>query len=340
MFVTTVPGLAPLVIPELNRLPGTEVHDSGFDGRSDVVVFETSRHGRASALELRLTEDVFVEVGRTRRAEGDNPRWISGRIWRPERVQRALSFWAEEVRPLSGAMTFRVIARVLQERSFLRTDLRRQLTATIQQDRPKWRVADPGQIEVWISEYRAGSFVTGLRLSDVSMRQHEGRKIERPGALRPIVAAAMVKLAGDPGLPLIDPCCGSGTILNEAAIDGWQVRGIDIDPEAVEIAQRNVKDGQVQLGDTRELHFDAQSVGACLSNLPFGQQFKVQGDMNRWLKTVLTEMTRVTREGGRIVLLTPHIPRPIVPNQLRLRDRFPIRLLGTKTTIWVFDRIA
>jgi 23S rRNA G2445 N2-methylase RlmL len=340
MFATTVPGIAPLVMRELNRLPGTEVHDSGFDGRSDVVVFETSRHGRAGALRLRLTEDVFVEVGRTRRSEGNDPRWIAGRIWRPERVQRALSIWAEEVRPLSGNMTFRVIARVLQERSFLRTELRRQLTAAIQQDRPKWKIADPSQIEVWISEYRPGSFVTGLRLTDARMRQHDGREVERQGALRPTVAAAMVKLAGDPGLPLLDPCCGSGTILNEAAMDGWKVRGIDIDPEAVEVAQRNVKDGPVQVGDARELPFDARSFGACVSNLPFGQQFKVQSDMDRWLKTVLAEMARVTCEGGRVVLLAPQMPRPVVPRQLRLRDRFPIRLLGTKTTVWAFDRIA
>lgn len=340
MFATTILGLAPLLVSELSGLLEIKVRDSGSDGRSDVVLFETSRSGRADALNLRIAEDVFIEVGRTRRSEGDNPHWIAGRIWRPEPVQRALSIWAEEVRPLSRSMAFRVIARVLQERPFLRTDLRRQLTHAIQQDRPKWKVADPGQIEVWISEYRPGSFVTGLRLTDASMRQHDGREVERQGALRPTVAAAMVKLAGEAGLPLLDPCCGSGTILNEAAMGGWEVKGIDIDPEAIEVAQRNVKDGPVHVGDARALPFDARSFGACVSNLPFGQQFKVQGDMDHWLKTVLAEMARVTCEGGRVVLLAPQIPRPVVPNQLRLRDRFPIRLLGTKTTVWVFDRIA
>lgn len=237
-------------------------------------------------------------------------------------------------------MTFRVIARVLQERSFLRADLRRQLTAGILRDRLKWKVADPGQIEVWISEYRPGSFVAGLRLSDASMRQHDGREVERRGALRPTVAAAIVKLAGDPGLPFLDPCCGSGTILSEAAVAGWDVNGIDIDPAAVAIARRNVRDCHVQVGDARELPFDAQAVGACGSNLPFGQQFTVQGDMDRWLAAVLGEMMRVTREGGRVVLLAPRLPRPAVPSQLQISDRLPIRLLGTKTTIWAFDRTA
>ena len=283
---------------------------------------------------MGLTEDVFVEVGRTLRSEGDRPAWIAGRIWRSERVQQALSVWAEEVRPLSGAMTFRVIARVLQALSFMRTELRRQLTDAIKRDRPKWRIGDPAQIEVWISEYLPGRFVAGLRLSDVKMRQHEGRLVEREGALRPTVASAMVRLAGDGAELLLDPCCGSGTILGEALAARWDARGLDIDPEAVRIARQNVPNADVQVGDARKLEFADASVGACVSNLPFGQQYSVQGDMGSWLRSVLGEMARVTRAGGKVILLAPDVPRSVVPGQLRMRERFPIRLLGTKTTIW------
>jgi hypothetical protein len=49
-------------------------------------------------------------------------------------------------------------------------------------------------------------------------------------------------------------------------------------------------------------------------------------------------MARVTRPGGRVVLLAPALPRPAVDERLRLRDRFPIRLPGTRTTIWAYDR--
>lgn len=102
----------------MTTLPGITVTGSGFDGRSDIIFFEVDRSGRGLVVGLRTTEDVFVEVGRTLRSEGDHPRWIAQRIWRPQRVQRALSVWAEEVRSLSASMTFRVIVRVLQERSF------------------------------------------------------------------------------------------------------------------------------------------------------------------------------------------------------------------------------
>jgi 23S rRNA G2445 N2-methylase RlmL len=339
MFATAIPGLAPLVTRELSQLPGVSVRDSGCDGRSDVVTFEAARPGRAAALGLRLTEDLFVEVGRGRRAQGDDPRSIAGRVWRPERIEQALSIWAEALGPLSGTMTFRVVARVQQERAFLRTELRRQCTAAIQRDRPRWRVGDPARIEVWVSEYQAGSFVSGVRLTGVTMRQHGGREVERHAALRPTVAAAMVALAGEPGLPLLDPCCGAGTILSEASVSGWDVRGIDIDPEAVKAARRNARDGQVHPGDARELPFAPRSTAACVSNLPFGRQFTIGGSPDRWLKSVLTEMVRVTRTGGRVVLLAPQLPRAAIPGQLTLLERFPIRLLGTRTTIWAFERV-
>jgi tRNA G10 N-methylase Trm11 len=93
-------------------------------------------------------------------------------------------------------------------------------------------------------------------------------------------------------------------------------------------------------GDARSLELADQSVAACVSNLPFGRQYSVQGDVHAWLQSVLREMARVTRPGGRAVLLVPQLPRAVVPETLRLRDRLHLRLLGTATTIWVFDRTA
>ena len=287
---------------------GIAVTATGFDGRSDLTLFQTGKGDRSSVLVLRTTEDIFVEVGRASRAEGDDARSLARRAWRPEAAQRALSVWAAEVRPLTSSMTFRVIARVLQERSFLRTDLRRAVTDVVATERPKWRVADPAQIEFWMAEYRPGEFVAGLRLTDVRMRQHDGRQVERPGALRPTVAAAMVMLAGEPSGTLLDPCCGSGTILAEAVAHGWTAMGRDIDSAAVNVARQNVPSATITVGDARNLDHADGSIAACVSNLPFGRQYRLQGSTTAWLGSVLGEIAGVTRPASQMVLLVPDYP--------------------------------
>ncbi len=338
LMALAVPGLAALLAEDLVTIPGVVVHDTGRDGRADVVRFSAERPALARVLATRLAEDLFVEAGKTLRSDGDQAPWIAGRIWRPERVRAALDAAAEMGRPVRDRTTFRVIARVLQERSFLRTDLRRSVADSIGRQQPKWRLADPADVEVWVVEYQPGKILAGLRVTDARMRQHDGRGTERHGALRPTVAAAMVMLAGRPGGLLLDPCCGSGTILAEAATAGWQARGTDIDPQAVRTAARNAPGAVAGQGDARCLGYGDQSVGACVSNLPFGKQFTVQQDMTGWLKAVLAELERVTAPGGRVVLLAPSLPRGCVPAGLRLIRRIPIRLLGTATTIWVHER--
>lgn len=218
-------------------------------------------------------------------------------------------------------MTYRVIARVLDERRFLRTELRRAVADAIGTHRPRWRTADPADLEIWVLEYRKGHFVAGLRLSDRRMRQHgEGRESERHGALRPVVAAAMVRLAGQSPGELLDPCCGSGTIVREALDSGWQARGSDVDLDAVEIARTNLPGVAVERADALKLSHPDGSFDAVVSNLPFGKQFTVDGDPSAWLRDALREFARVTRPGGRVVVLVPP-PLPRNPRGLSLRNR-------------------
>lgn len=339
MFLGVVPGMARLVSREVEQLPGVQVTDVGYDGRAELVLVDVDRGARDNLWSLRTIEDIFVEIGRTTRSSGDKPHWIAGRIWRPERVERALSIWSADVRPLASGMTFRVIARVLQEKSFLRTELRNSLSQAISMDKSRWRFGDPAQLEIWISEYRPGKLVAGLRLSDAAMRQHDGRVVERQGALRASVAAMMVNLAGEPGQALLDLCCGSGTILSEALAAGWSsVAGCDNDDSAVEASKQNVPRATIAHGDARKLELPTASMDAVVSNLPFGRQYEVDGAMNVWLADVLGEIARVTRPGGRVVLLAPRIPRDSIPGELAVRRREQVRLLGTKTVLWVFER--
>jgi 23S rRNA G2445 N2-methylase RlmL len=333
-FALAVPGLGPLLGDELRSIAGVGVRDVGFNGRSDVVLMTVETAALGRVLGVALAEDVFVEIGRTLRSEGDRAAWVAGRLLRPQRFDGAVRTHGA----LGERSGSRVIVRVLQERSFLRTELRRQLRTVVQRCRPRWKEEDPADAEVWVVEYQPGRFVAGLRLSDAGMRRHQGRAAQRRGALRPTVAAAMIRLAGSPDGVLLDPCCGSGTILEEGLRAGWRVRGIDLDETAVRTAQRNVPQVPVEPGDARRLPIDSGSVGAVVSNLPFGRQYGVDGGMDDWLGAVVGELARVTRAGGRVVLLAPRVPRGLVPDELVRGVRHPVRLLGVRTAIWTYDR--
>lgn len=91
-------------------------------------------------------------------------------------------------------------------------------------------------------------------------------------------------------------------------------------------------------GDARELALPNESVDAYLSNVPFGRQYTMRGSIESWLTTVLAEAARVTRPGAPVVLVAPTIPRSVVPPAMRLVERHLIRLLGTRTAIWRYER--
>jgi 23S rRNA G2445 N2-methylase RlmL len=326
-FALTVPGLGRLLGAELAEALGTEaVGPVEHDGRSDVVPFTAASSGPP---EPRLAEDLFVEIGS---ADGRVLPRLVARLWSPERY--------DTVVPLLGRLgprpRFRVVTRVVSERGFQRTELRDALTAAVLRDRPRWRPADPAQVELWALQTRPDRVRLGVRLSDRRMRQRGGREVERPGALRPAVAASMVRLAleaAPPGLPLLDPCCGAGTIVAEALDVVRPAVGADISRGAVSAAADNLPPGTPLLvADAAALPFASGTFGAVVSNLPFGRQHRLPEPAPAGLGRVLAELRRVVAPGGAIVVLHPE-DAPF--ERAAVRSRHAIRLLGLRTVIWV-----
>ena len=307
---------------------------SGNDGRADVVLAE--KPGRR--FDTRLGEDVIVELATSatrrplRAVVADIVPALSA-----SPMEKALSVWAAWRRPLSSRMTYRVVARVLSEDAFQRSELRDSLTSELGRARPAWRVDDPADIELWALEDRPGRLRVGLRLTTGEMRHRGGRIAEREAALRPTLAAALVYLAGKPRGTLVDPCCGSGTVLWEASAARWQPVGGDIDPAAIESAAANLRSRErLWQGDARRLPVADDAAGAVASNLPFGHQCKLPTQPRPWLAAVLNESARVTG-GGPIALLCPQskdLDAAVMSAGLSVRRSFDVRLLGRRTTLF------
>jgi hypothetical protein len=337
-FATSPAGLARLLRDQLAAVAGVEVTGTGSDGQADYVLFDADRDGRDEAIRSRLADGVFVVAGRASRDRTADASLLAGRCWQPEGAQRALSVWAEHVRPLSPALTFSITARMQTGPRVLRAGLRDALAAVIRRDRPKWQPSARGVLEIWLAEWRDGELACGLRVGGnrpgdaggSGPGQAGGNRRGDPVATPPALAAAMVWLAGRPGGGLLlDPCCGTGSILAEALAAGWTAAGTDPDAGQLAIARSRAPGATVQAGSPAEILEPDDSVAACVSRLRPGQD---------GLALVLAEMSRVTRSGGQVILLAADLPYAQIPAALRLRRQIPVGLASGRETIWVLYR--
>lgn len=96
------------------------------------------------------------------------------------------------------------------------------------------------------------------------------------------LARAVVNLVAKPGDKLIDPCCGTGTLLLEAAQMGIKVTGYDINPKMVGAAEKNLAyfglKGSIEYGDAREItgEFDV-----LVTDLPYGMNIQASEGLYR-----------------------------------------------------------
>lgn len=143
--------------------------------------------------------------------------------------------------------------------------------------------------------------------------------VARPGALRPTVAAALVRLAV--GLApqaarggLYDPFCGTGTIVAEARRLELPVFGSDLDAEAVELTRSRLARAGMDDSDLVHRVFvhdvlrgipGRVDVPLTVSNLPWGKQIRVERRSDLFDLTAAIAVRGLER-GGACALLTTH----------------------------------
>jgi len=188
------------------------------------------------------------------------------------------------------------------------------------------------------------SYYLGLphRTADTAaQRQH--RVAERPGSLPPTIAAAMAFL-GNPrdDDTVLDPVCGSGTLLAEvhAYAHGAGLRGIDKDRQAIAAARRNlahVPQLELAAGDARATGLPDGSISLVIANLPFGKQFGSPAENRKLYQDILRELLRLGRPGWRAVLLTSDLEAlkagVAAHPSIRTVNETPIKIRGEAAAI-------
>lgn len=108
---------------------------------------------------------------------------------------------------------------------------------------------------------------------------------------------SVMHLGYKPGGRLLEVGCGNGSMLEYLASLGWRVKGLDIDPQAVESARRRGLDvtvGSLEQSNCADNQFDAVIMSHVIEHVPDPAG-------------LVAECRRVLKPGGMLSLVTPNV---------------------------------
>jgi 23S rRNA G2445 N2-methylase RlmL len=171
---------------------------------------------------------------------------------------------------------------------------------------------DHTNLDIRISVER-NKFNLALRVFDSPLHERRYRTVSYMGSLKPTIAASMIQLAKDRTrkhhrIPkMVDIFCGSGTILCEAYLQGFEVHGSDVNPISKSTATEHlklcgVKSPDVKTENAFSTSWDNNSFDILASNLPWDEQLDITSITELYTKTV-GEIRRILKPEAIICLI-------------------------------------
>ncbi len=214
---------------------------------------------------------------------------------------------------MPSAKTFRVTTQRSGQHSFRTMDVQRVAGAAFIEHYGKAVSLDAYDLNIRVDVYDRLCLVSVQQTREPLDRRQ--KKVWRPRiTLKPTVASAMLQLCqfGGKGR-LLDPFCGSGTILIEAAtlFPYLEIYGSDRRYEAITGVQDNICKAnfadriEIQQADARDLatHYPANFFQAIVTNPPYGMHLGPEMDFYRLYWKFLQGAEKILEPGGRIVIL-------------------------------------
>jgi tRNA (guanine6-N2)-methyltransferase len=340
-FSLTTPGLEQVSLREIAALRGVEVTQVSYRR-----IAASCEGDLSPLLSLRTVDDVFLDLGAwtgiTRH------RSVLARLHDIScglDLQAAVATCAA-LRTVGQPPTFSVTVNFVGKRNYSTAEIKQVCAEGIMTNqRQRWCYAADdalADLNVRLFIEHENAFI-GVRLAEKPLQQRHSKWIHLAGALKPPIAAAMLQLVEvRPGQKVLDPCCGTGTILVEATKYQAIARGGDADRAAVEVARMNTKTAGaaacIQHWDARALPLPDDYADRIVTNLPWGRQVKVDGELAAFYQEVCAELQRVLAPAGRIALLT-NLPHLVQSDQWRCDNRLEISLSGQRPTILTFTAV-
>jgi putative N6-adenine-specific DNA methylase/tRNA (guanine6-N2)-methyltransferase len=187
-------------------------------------------------------------------------------------------------------------------------------------------------------------------------RRFEDRPYYRSVSLKPTMAYALLRLARIPAHTegrLLDPFCGAGTILLEAAelFPQLALCGSDRYEEPVAGAQANLLTyglqdrAEIRQVDVRELsqHYPAASFDYLVTNPPFGLRLAQKVDLRHFYGVFLSEAAALLKPEGTLTLLmlkAASFRQTLAQSPFRVLDVHRVELGGKELRVYRLGKIA
>ncbi len=337
IFVLTARGLEGVSAAELQALPQVTVDELAY--RRVLAHCEEPLDG---LLQLRTVDDVFGYVT-TWQAIGRPRSTLTTLVGLGSELDlRPAAAVCSELRALATPPTFSVTASFVGKRNYSTEEIKLALAEGLESFHGWEYRSDDAEADLNVRLFLDhDQAVIGVRLGKTPLHERPYKQTHIPGSLKPPVAAALLALAQvKPGLRLLDPCCGGGTIVIEAALAGANAQGGDNNPLAVQAAQGNAQAAgvstMIEQWDAQSLPLADASVDCIVSNLPWGRQIVVDATLATFYQRVLNEMRRVLVPGGRIVVLSG-TPELVESTGLQRTAEIEISLFGQTPTVIVLE---
>lgn len=336
IFVLTTRGLESISATEIAELNNVTVTGTGYrritaDCSGDLQ----------SVLGLRTVDDVYIDIAHWEGVFHTRDMLAQFNAWSDHLDVQQAAIYCRQVRPIPLKPMFSVSVSFIGKRNYTADEVKVSVADSITFNHGWTYTADDREanlnIRVFVEHEEA---YVGVRLGSHAQHERLYKMVERPGALKPTVAAAMLRMANvNSGERLLDPCCGSGTILIEAALMGAAIHGGDNDPEAVSATRSNMKDagvnGKIEQWDARVLPLRDGSTKHIVTNLPWGRQTQVNEELSSFYAQVCGELERILGDEGRIAILTS-APQLLTFSYLERLQSVEVSLFGQNPTITLF----
>lgn len=198
--------------------------------------------------------------------------------------------------------------------------------------------ADPDATRIWLVPTFEADERFAYRTADVG------------ASINPVVGACLARMVrrGD-GNVVVDPTCGSGTLLIERALldRGSMLSGIDISPTAIRAAAANVIAAglaariAVREGDGGDAAAWPEACDEVLANLPFGLRTEDR-NLDGLYRRIVGNIARTLTPGGRALLYTTHAKTILAllrrTAKLKVIEERRVESGGLSVGLWIVER--